>query len=519
MGRIVIDPLNRVEGHLKIEAVVENGVVKEARSAGTLWRGFEKILKGRNPLDAQRITQRMCGVCPIAHTYASTLNLDSAFGIADKIPDNGRIIRNLIFGSNFLQSHFLHFYALAALDFVDVTAVADYTGTDPKLAMVRKFIDRGSLAPFFPRYEGDYRLKKEENLAAVKHYAESLDVRRDCHEMLALWGGNMPQSVAIVPGGVTENVTVDKIADFRWRLEKIRRFVEDVYIPDVLLVASRYTDYFHIGRGVGEYMSYGAFDLDTNPDLLKRKRLFPNGRVNIKDLKLKELDPSKITEDVKHSWYKSGSHLHPSQGDTEPNREKSGAYSWIKSPRYDGEVTEVGPLGRQLVSYLHGYEPTVKLVNDTLKHFKATPDVLASTLGRHAARALEAKMIGDEMAKWVLELKPGEPVHTPFEIPRESTGMGIIEAPRGGVGHWVSIKDYKIDNYQAIVPTTWNGGPRDDKGQPGPFEQALEGTKVRDEKNPFELVRIVRSFDPCLACAIHVVTPKGNTLAKYVVEA
>ncbi len=517
MGRVVIDPLNRVEGHLKVEAVVENGVVKEARSAGMLWRGFERILRDRNPLDAQRITQRMCGVCPIAHTYASTLNLDAAFGVADKIPNNARVIRNLILGSNYLQSHVLHFYALTALDYVDVAAAADYSGNDPALRQVRGFIDRGQLAPFFPRYEGDYRLTKEENLLAVKHYVQALDIRRDCHELLAIWGGNMPQSVAIVPGGVTENPTVDKIADSRWRLERIRAFISDVYIPDVLMVAKRYPDYFHIGRGVGQYMSYGCFDLDSNPDLTQRKRLFAGGRTSINDLKLLPLDPAKITEDVRHSWYKSESHLHPSVGDTEPDPHKDGAYSWIKSPRYDGQVHEVGPVARQLMAYLHGFEPTVKLVNQTLKYFNAPPAVLASTLGRHAARALEAKIVSDYMADWILELKPGEPVHTPFEIPKESVGMGLTEAPRGAVGHWISIKDYKIANYQAVVPTTWNGGPRDDKGQPGPFEQALEGTRVKDEKNPFELVRIVRSFDPCLACAIHVVTPKGKTLAHYII--
>jgi len=518
MGKIVIDPLNRVEGHLKIEAVVENGVVKEARSSGTLWRGFERILRFRNPLDAQRITQRMCGVCPIAHTYASTLNLDSAFGVADRIPENARIIRNLILGANYLQSHILHFYALAALDFVDVTAAADYRGDDPGLKNVKAFIDRGALAPFFPRYEGDYRLTKEENLLAVKHYVQSLDMRRVSHELLAIWGGNMPQSVSIVPGGVTERPTVDKIADSRWRLERLRQFIKDVYIPDVLMVAKRYPDYFEIGRGVGRYLSYGCFDLDSNPDLTKRKRLFEGGRTSITDLKLQSVDPTLITEDVRHSWYKSESHVHPSVEDTIPDAHKSGAYSWIKSPRYDGQVHEVGPLARQLMAYLHGFEPTVKAVNSTLKYFNAPPSVLASTLGRHAARALETQIVADYMADWLLQLKPGEPVHTPFEIPAESTGMGLTEAPRGAVGHWITIKDHKIANYQAVVPTTWNGGPRDDKGQPGPFEQALEGTRVRDENNPFELVRIVRSFDPCLACAIHVVTPKGKTLAKFIIE-
>ncbi len=514
---IVIDPITRIEGHLKIEAIVDRGVVKEAKSSGMMWRGIEKILVGRNPLDAQRITQRICGVCPTGHSTAATLNLDSALGVDDKIPDNGRIIRNLILGSNFLQSHILHFYHLTALDYVDVTAVAGYSGKDPDLAQVARFINNGSLGPFVPRYEGDYRLPKAVNIAATKHYVEALNMRRLAQECLAIWGGHMPHNMAMVPGGVTENPTVDKIADFRWKLEKLRHFIDNVYIPDVLAVAGVYSDYFSIGKGCGNYMTYGCFDMDSNPDLTQRKRMFPQGMTSARNLKPSPMDPSKIAEQVSHSWYSSGSDLHPSKGETEAQRDKENAYSWLKSPRYDGDVYEVGPLARQLNSYIRGDEPTVALVNSVLKHFNAPASALFSVLGRHAARAIEAKIVADAMSEWVLQLKPGEPVHAPFEIPESSEGMGITDAPRGALGHWISIRDHKIANYQAVVPTTWNGGPRDDKGQPGPFEQALEGTRVKDPDNPFELVRIVRSFDPCLACAIHVVNAKGTEMGKFVV--
>ncbi|MCB2212531.1 nickel-dependent hydrogenase large subunit [bacterium] len=515
---IVIDPVTRIEGHLKIEAVVDGGVVKEARSSGTLWRGIEQVLQGRNPLDAQRITQRICGVCPSAHSTASTLNLDSAFGIADQIPHNGRVLRNLIFGSNFIQSHILHFYHLTALDYVDVTAVAGYRGNDPHLNQVADFIGRGSLGPFVPRYEGDYRLPKAVNIEATKHYVQALDMRRVSQEMLAIFGGHMPHNMSIVPGGCTEQVSVDKIADFRWRLEKLRYFIDNVYLADVIAVAEVYSDYFGIGGGTDNFMAYGVFEMDNEPDLTKRARMFPGGRVNIKNLKPQTLDPSKITEDVRHSWYSSESHLHPSKGDTVAAPGKNGAYSWLKSPRYDGDVYEVGPLSRQLNAYVQGVEPTVSLVNDTLGHFKAGPGALQSTLGRHAARAIECKIVADAMAEWLLELKPGEPSCAVYDIPDEGEGMGITDAPRGALGHWVSVKGKKIANYQAVVPTTWNGGPRDDKGQPGPFEQAMEGTRIKDAKNPFELVRIVRSFDPCLACAIHVVDGKKNDLGKFVVS-
>ncbi len=516
--RIVIDPITRIEGHLKVEAVVDGGVVKEARSSGMLWRGIEQILHGRDPVDAQRITQRICGVCPTAHATASTLNLDSAFGVDDKVPANGRIMRNLILGSNFLQSHILHFYHLTALDFVDVTAVADYSGTDPHLQQVRRFIDNGSLAPFVPRYEGDYRLPKEVNVAATKHYVEALDMRRQCHEMLAIWGGHMPHNMTMVPGGTTQQVSVDKIADFRWRLEKIQHFIDNVYIPDVIAVAEVYSDYFGIGGGCGNYLTYGVFDMDQEPNLTKRARLFPNGRTSAKDLKPAAFDPNQITEHVTHSWYSSGSQLHPSKGETVAEPHKKGAYTWLKAPRYDGEVYEVGPLARQVNAYVRGVEPTVTMVNDVLGHFNAGPAALVSTLGRHAARAIEAKIVADQMEQWVLELKPGEPVHAAYEIPAESRGMGITDAPRGALGHWITIKDHKIDNYQCVVPTTWNGGPRDDKGQPGPFEQAMEGTRIKDPDNPYELVRIVRSFDPCLACAIHVVNAKRSKVREFVIS-
>lgn len=518
MAKIIVDPLNRVEGHLKIEAIVEDGVVKESKSAGTLWRGFEQILRNRNPLDAQRITQRICGVCPTAHSTASTLNLDSALGIAGNIPENGRIIRNLIFGSNYLQSHILHFYTLAALDFVDVAAVAKYDGNDPDLVQVKKFIERGALSPFFPRYEGDYRLTKGENIAAVKHYVQALRMRNETHQLLSIFGGKMPHNMSMVPGGVTEPPTVDKIASFKWKLKEIRDFINNVYLEDIFLVANRYPDYFQIGRGVGQYMSYGGFELDSKADLTQRGRFFPNGRTNLSTLSALDFDSNKITEDVKHSWYDSGSHLHPSKGETEPDREKRGAYSWLKSPRYNSEVHEVGPLARQLVAYVKGVKQTKELVNYALKRLNANAGALASTLGRHGARAIEAKIVADKMNEWVMQLKPGEPIHTHFEIPEESEGFGITEAPRGSLGHWISIKNKKISNYQAVVPTTWNAGPKDDNGQPGPIEQALNGTKVKDSKNPFELVRIVRSFDPCLACAIHVVNPKGTEISKHLIE-
>ena len=519
MSKIVVDPVTRLEGHYKVEVVTDNGVVKEAHSSGMMFRGLEIILRGRDPRDAQMYTQRICGVCPTSHSMAATLNLDSAFGLADKIPDNGRIIRNLILGAAHVSDHILHFYHLAALDYVDVTKILKYDGNDPALNSVKEFAKRGELAPFVPRYEGDYRLSDKVNIGALAHYVQALEMRRKGQEMLVIFGGKMPHNMAIIPGGVTATVTVDKIASFLWMLNELRDFVDNVYIPDVLAVAEAYADYFEIGAGCGNLLSYGSFDLEgNNPDYTKRKRLMKQGTVST-DLKLGALDMNKIMEYVKHSWYAdSSTGKHPSQGMTEPQLGKKGAYTWVKAPRYDGKVYEVGPLARIAATYASG-EPTVtKLVDSVLSKFKASPKALFSVLGRHAARALYTKFLADSMPEWLLQLKPGEPAYIDYTIPDEAFGMGLVDGARGALGHWIEIKDKKIANYQCVVPSTWNMSPKDDNGQPGPVEQALIGTKIKDENNPFEIGRIIRSFDPCLACAIHVITPKGKTLGIYKVR-
>lgn len=510
--KISIDPITRIEGHMKIEATVDGGVVQDAQCAGTLFRGFEIILRGRDPRDAQRIAQRVCGVCPTIHGTAATLNLDSAFGISDKVPDNGRILRNIVLGANYLQSHILHFYHLAALDFVDVASVADYKGDDAELNSLKRFIERGEIAPFVPRYEGDYRFDKETNQVLTKHYLTALEMRRLAHEMLSLFGGKMPHNATMVPGGITEHPTVDKISRFFWRLNKIREFVDNVYIPDVIAVAKTYSEYFQIGAGPGNFLSYGVFDLDgTSKDYATRKRLFAQGAVE--DMSTyKPLETEKITESVKHSWYDGEDSVHPSKGETNPNARKEEGYSWIRSPRYDGKVYEVGPLARWVVSYFAGQKQVKKALDECISALNIDVKALNSVLGRHAARALDAKLVADSMADWILELKPEEPVCATYEIPDESEGMGIVDGPRGALGHWISIKEKKIHRYQFVVPTTWNGSPKDEKNQPGPMEQALIGTMVKDPKNPYELVRIARSFDPCLACSVHTIDIKGEKL-------
>ena len=487
---IKIDPITRIEGHLAIEAVVDNGVVKEAKSAGTLFRGFEIILRGRDPRDASRLTQRICGVCPTAHATASALCIDDAFGLTDKIPDNAKLIRSLILGSNFLQSHILHFYHLAALDYVDAVSAV------------------GDLAPFVPRYEGDYRVSGQENAELVNHYIRALDIRRKCQEMLSIFGGKMPHNVGIVPGGVTEKPTEDKITNFLWRLNEIRDFVDNAYIPDIIAVAKNYEDYLETGKGCRRVLAYGGFDLPTG-------QLFKSGVIS-PDLQAESFAKDNITEDVKHSWYAdSASGKNPAQGETKPEPKKKRGYSFIKSPRYKGEVCELGPLARMVSNYVQADAKVKELVDSLLGQVGAGVDALFSVLGRHAARALEAKFVADAMVDWLQALKPGEPTIVESNIPETGNGAGLTEAPRGSVGHWISIKDKKTDRYQVITPTAWNASPKDDKDQPGPVEQAIIGTKVRDENNPFELVRIVRAFDPCLACSVHLLDAKKNKLGTF----
>ena len=518
MGKIIIDPITRIEGHLKVETIVDGGEVKEAKCSGMLFRGFERILEGRDPRDAQIITQRICGVCNHCHTTAAALNLDSAFGIAGKIPDNGRIMRNLTMGFHQVQDHILHFYHLAALDYVDVAKVATYEGPDRTLNSVKAFISRGELAPFAPRYEGDYRFPADVDQELVGHYVKALEMRRKGHEATAILAGKVPHACAVTPGGMTEVPTVDKIATLLWRAKELREFVEDCYVPDVIKVAETYSDYFEIGKGCGNFLAYGEFDLDgKNPDYTKRDRLFKQGSTTT-DLKHQPLDLDQITEFVKYSWYEDGtSGRHPFDGETKPQPNKKGGYSWIKAPRYKSGPHEVGPLSRVAVAYAAG-DPAIKeMVDSVLGHFKAPPTVLFSVLGRHAARALCTLHIAKNLEDWVLSLNPGEPAYVEYTIPDEGTGVGIVDAARGALGHWIVIKDKKIGKYQCVVPTTWNASPMDDKGEHGPIEQALLGTKVKDEANPFEIVRIVRSFDPCIACAVHLLNHKGRELRRYVI--
>ncbi len=475
MAKIVVDPVTRIEGHLKLEVEVENGIVVDAKTAGTLFRGMELIMQGRDPRDAEQIMQRICGVCPTAHATAGILALDDAFGIEP--PPNGRIIRNLILGANFIQSHILHFFHLAALDYVK--------GPD--------------LAPFKPRYEADYRLPDDVNAQAVNHYLEALTIRRKAHEMLAIWGGKMPHVQAIVPGGVSEVPDTQKIYEFKKRLEELTAFIDNIYVPTVKAVAGVYADWFDVGRGCMNMMAYGGFPLEEGMDHVKKEKFFPAG-VYVRG-QYKPLEIDKIAEEVKYSWYKDGIKGSPTEAVVEPDATKKDAYSWMKAPRYNGETMEVGPLARLWVM--------------KQKDVVGLGEKAFSVMGRHFARAVECSMIAHAMDKWVMELKAGQPVCVPHKVPSAAQGVGLCEAARGALGHWHKIENQRTSVLNAVVPTTWNASPMDAMKVPGPMEQAIIGTAVKDPANPVELVRIVRAFDPCFGCAIHLMTPDKKVISQF----
>ncbi len=503
--RITIDPVTRIEGHLAIEVEVENGVVKDAWSNGTLFRGIELILQGRDPRDAAIITQRLCGVCPAEHKHASVEALDMAFG-AD-VPDNGRIIRNLVSGANFVQSAILHFYHLAALDYLDIMAVASYAGNDPALLEVKRkvvaLVEAGDTSPLTPRYEPDEFSISDPNIvtAAVAHYLQGLEIRKKAQEALAIFGGKMPHHASFVPGGVTVRVSADRVGKFLSYMGEITEWVRRVYLQDVLTLGTGPLKPLHdlkVGFGTGNFVAYGNFDMGRSGDY--KNRFLRSGAIAGGELKHIPLDPAKIKEFVKYSKYTDEcTNLHPSEGKTIPDINKEGAYTFIKAPRYDGRSSEVGALARMLVTTAEGKDPGVTLADGskkTLADIIGPIGVHPSAVARHAARAYECLLVCEGMMDWATQLDPNGPVCNDTPVPRSAKGFGVVEAHRGALGHWVEIEDSKIKHYQIASPTLWNCSPRDDGGVKGPVETALIGTPVPDVTNPTNLVRVVRSFDP-----------------------
>ena len=564
MTHVVVDPVTRIEGHLRIEAEVDAGQVKDAWSSSTMFRGIEIILKGRDPRDAWAFTQRICGVCTTVHAIASIRAVENAIGATP--PPNARILRTLINASQCIQDHVIHFYHLHALDWVDVVSalsadpaktstlaqsISDwplsstqyFSGVKTRL---KDFVDRGQLGPFANAYWGHpaYKLPPEANLMAVAHYLEALDWQREFIKIHAILGGKNPHLQSFLVGGMATPVdpnsqaalNIGSVERMRSLAAKAQDFVKRVYLPDVLAVASFYKEWAGYGAGVGNYMSYGAYPENDAPS----PTLFlPSGIILKRDLsKVLPLDPGRITESVKHAWYDySGGDdkvLHPSQGETVPHYtgpnppyerlDLAQKYSWLKSPRYAGDAMEVGPLARMLVAYGSGHQRVKELVGSVLSQLGVGPEALFSTLGRIAARCIETVLLAERMDGWIGELATNmgsgdlriqdNSKWDPSSWPKEAFGAGYHEAPRGSLGHWVHIKDGVIVNYQCVVPSTWNAGPRDEAGKRGPYEAALLGTPVANPAQPLEILRTVHSFDPCMACGVHVVDAEKREVSR-----
>jgi [NiFe] hydrogenase large subunit len=551
MARVVVDPIPRIEGHLRIEVEVENGKVKDAWSTGTLFRGLEIILQGRDPRDAHLITQRSCGVCTLVHSLASVRAVEDALKI--KVPPNARIIRNLTHAAQNMHDHPVHFYQLCALDWVDVVTALDadpgktadlsfavsgrpqtkkyYEGLKGKL---KAFVDSGQLGPFANAYwkHPQYKLPPEANLMAVGHYLDNLRQQVHAAQMTAIWGAKNPHLQGHLPGGVTiiEQLNADRISQYLYMLREQIKFIEEVYIPDLLAVASFYKDWAKIG-GNKNFLAYGDFPQgDDEPGSF----YFPRGIIMNADLKVVPFDAQKITEDVARAWYEEGKPLHPAVGETKPlmgdklkgavpdTKAKDGKYTWLKAPRYGGEPMEVGPLAQCLVSYVSGHKEIKENVDGALKKLEVGPDALFSTLGRLAARGIKCLVNAKASEKWVMDLienvKKGDTkTFTSYKLDESTNGMGmgLNDVARGSLGHWINIEKGKIKNYQQVVPSTWNLGPTDSAGKKGPIENALIGTPVADPKQPLEILRTVHSFDPCIACAVHVIDPKTNEVYKF----
>jgi hydrogenase large subunit len=559
--RIVIDPVTRIEGHLRIDLEVDGGAVRKAWSSGTMWRGIEVILKGRDPRDAWIFTQRICGVCTTVHAIASVRAVENALGL--EVPLNAQYIRNLIVAAHALHDHIVHFYHLSALDWVDVTSAlkADPAKTaalaeslspwphnsrrelEAVHAKLKGFVEAGQLGIFQNGYWGHpaMKLPPEVNLLAVSHYLQALEIQRKANQVVAILGSKTPNIQNLAVGGVANAINLDdasalnmsKLYHVKDLLEEVVAFVQQVYFVDVCAVGGMYPDWLKHGSGVTNYLAVPDLPLDTKGT----KFDLPGGTILAGDLASARAISSfqdtyfkeGVTESIARSYYDGDWQRHPFEEDTVPKFtgwNADGRYSWVKAPRFQGRPMQVGPLAQVLVGLAQGHEPIARWATrclelaGTVAKAKLTPAVLHSTLGRHAARAIRTAVLAEMALKhWKLLVENvGKGDTTVFNEPKfpagEIRGFGFHEAPRGTLSHWTVIRDGRIVNYQAVVPSTWNAGPRDAKDQPGPYEASLVGNPIADPKLPLEALRTIHSFDPCLACAIHTVDAEGREIAR-----
>ncbi len=565
--RVIVDPITRIEGHLRIEVEVdENNVIQNAFSSSTLWRGLETIVKNRDPRDAGFLMQRICGVCTYSHYRAGIEAVEDALGIIP--PLNAKLTRSLMNQALFMHDHVVHFYHLHGLDWVDVVSALDAdpakaskealkytkypiaTGENDLIKVkdrVKAFVQKGELGPFANAYWGHntFKLTPEQNLIALSHYLKALEVQRTAAQLMAIFGGKQPHPQSLTVGGVTcimDLMDPSRMGEYLTKYKEVADFIEHAYYADIVMAGAAYAKEPSVTSEAGtmNFMSYQDMQLN------RTEYLFDTGIILNGDLsKVHPINEDLITEEATHSWYKDNEPLHPYDGKTNPKYtgmseamtigpdgkeisskviDPKGKYSWIKSPRYDGKAMEVGPLASVLVSYASGNKKIKKVVDEFLETTGLPTAALFTTLGRTAARALQTKAIIDnglETFNTLIEnLKVDQDTCTTYKIDKnkEYKGRFIGDVPRGMLSHWVRIKKGVIENYQAVVPSTWNAGPEDAKGQKGPYETNLIGMKVQDISKPLEIIRVIHSFDPCIACAVHVMDTKGNDLGTYKVD-
>ena len=561
MTRVVVDPVTRIEGHLRIEAERSNdGQITGAWSSGTMVRGIEIILQGRDPRDAWAYAQRICGVCTLVHAMASIRSVEDALSI--EVPKNAQLIRNLMIGAQYIHDHVMHFYHLHALDWVDIVSalsadpaatstlaqsLSSYPNSSPGFFAdvqnkVKTFVEQGQLGIFANAYWGHpaYKLPPEANLMAVAHYLDALAWQRDVVQLHTIFGGKNPHPNFVVGGAPSpidlnsdSAVNQKRLSQVQDVINRMKSFTNQVYVPDTLAIASFYKEWASQGEGLGNFLCYG--DLPSGSINDPSTFMFPRGAILGRDLgtihEVDLADSGQVQEFVTHSWYDYSTGkdkgLHPWEGETTLNYDGptppykqldiDKSYSWLKAPRWKGHAMEVGPLARMLMLYATGHDQARELVDMTLSRLEVPIQALFSTLGRTAARTLETAIMAEAMQGWydqlIANIKAGDTSTfdqskwEPRNWPKVAKGAGFMEAPRGGLSHWIVIEDGKIANYQAVVPTTWNAGPRDANGQPGAYEAALQGHRLHDTEQPLEILRTIHSFDPCIACAVHVSDP------------
>lgn len=560
--RIVVDPITRIEGHLRIEAVVDGNKITEAVSAGTTFRGLEKIVENRDPRDVWSFVQRICGVCTHIHALASIRSVEDALDI--RIPKNANYIRNIMTATQFIQDHVIHFYHLHGMDWIDVvsalkadpgqtstiaqsiskwpnSSVGYFTDVQKKL---KSFVESGQLGIFANAYWGHpaYKLPPEINLLGVAHYLEALKWQKEVAKIHTIFGGKNPHPNYLVGGMAStinlNNVNVinmERLNLVKAKIDQAQEFVDQVLIPDIMTIAGFYKNELW-GGGIRNYMAYGGLPLTDIRE--PESFLFPGGVVLDRDLSkvydVSVQDEAQIQEFITHSWYKYDdpkAGLHPWKGQTDPaydgprppytQLDETKKYSWIKTPRWQGKPMEVGPLARFVVAYARGHKEIKGLVDDALQKLDLPLTALYSTLGRTLSRALEAKYCSNHLAGFYADLlaniKAGDTQTfnaekwEPEKWPKEAQGVGFCEAPRGALGHWIKIRDGKVAAYQAVVPTTWNASPRGEDNQKAPYEASLLDTPIAVADQPLELLRTIHSFDPCLACAIHLLKPEADS--------